>query len=151
MDNYIVGIHAAWRGEQLGFAAFSARANAQQDKIFMEMWRTLAQLELVTGERMAKVLRFHGEHIDNDTPFDQQSEAFQSYLRLSHADVIAYMRGRVASALGRFEELLAIAPKQDMVDVQFLVDHELALITFVEREAAGEPDSLCDVRRLLSY
>ena len=99
---------------------------------------------------MAKVLRSHEEDIDNDTPIDHESEAFQSYLTLSHADVIAYMRMRVASALDRFEELLAIAPKQDLADVQFLVDHEYALITFVEREAAGEPDSLSDVHRLLS-
>lgn len=150
MDNYIAGIHAAWLGEQLGFAAFSARANAESDDNFAEMWRTLAQLEFVTGERMAKVLRSHGEHINDDTRVDQESEAFQSYLSLSHAEVIVYMKDRVASALDRFEELLTIAPKQDLADIQFLVDHELALITFVEKEANGEPDSLSHVRRLLS-
>lgn len=150
MDNYIAGIHAAWLGEQLGLAAFNARANAETDDNSAQMWRTLAQLESATGARMAKVLRSHGEDIDNDTPIDQEGEAFQSYLTLSHADVIAYMRARVARAMDRFEELLAIAPKQDLADVQFLVDHELALITFVEREAAGEPDSLSDVHRLLS-
>jgi len=149
MDDYIAGVHSAWLGEHLGFAAFNARADAEQDEFLSEKWRTLAQLEQVTGERMAKVLRAHGEQIDDEPFIDLESEAFQTYLSLSHTDVMGYMRDRVVAALERFEHMLATAPEYDLEDIQFLVDHELALLTFVDREIAGADDSLADVEKMI--
>ena len=61
------------------------------------------------------------------------------------------MRERVLGALERFEHLLATAPESDLEDIQFLVDHELALLTFVDKEADGDADSLGGVQELLSF
>lgn len=150
MDDYIAGVHSAWLGERLGFAAFSARADAESDAARAEKWRVLAQLEQMTGERMVEVLRAHGEQVDDEPFIDLESEAFQTYMSLSHADVMGYMRERVVNALERFEHMLASAPDCDLEDIQFLVNHELALLTFVDKEALGETDSLVEVQQLLS-
>ena len=66
MEDYIAGVHNAWLGERLGFAAFSSRAEAERDEVLAEKWRLLAKLEQVTGERMAKVLRAHGEEAEEE-------------------------------------------------------------------------------------
>ena len=47
-------------------------------------------------------------------------------------------------AIERFERLLAIAPEEDREVVQILVDHELALKRFAERELAGDPETSLD-------
>ncbi len=44
MDDYIAGIRGAWLGEQLGFAVFMARAEAEQDAALAAKWRSLAEL-----------------------------------------------------------------------------------------------------------
>lgn len=150
MDNYIAGIRSAWLGECLGFAAFTARAEAEQEEVLADKWRILAQLEEVTGQHMASVLKAHGETVDNEPNIDEESEAFQTYLSLPHGEVVSYMRDRVLGALERFEHLLAIAPTSDLEHLHFLIDHELALLTFVDRESSGRGDSLSDARKLLS-
>ena len=150
MDDYVAGVRGAWLGERLGLAAFKAHAEAEQDELLAEKWRLLAQLEQVTGERMAKVLRVHGEPVDEEPVIDRESEAFQIYLSLSHVEVMDYMRERVLGALERFEHLLAATPEADPEDIQFLVDHELALLTFIDMETGGDADSLGDVLELLA-
>ena len=150
MDDYIAGIRSAWLGECLGFAAFMARAEAEQEDVLVYKWRRLAELEQVTGERMASVLRAHGEQVDEEPYVDRESEVFQTYLSLPHIEVMRYMRERVLGALERFEHMLAAAPQADLEDVQFLVDHELALLTFVDKEVSGHGDSLRKVHDLLN-
>ena len=149
MDDYIAGIRGAWLGEQLGFAVFMARAEAEQDAALAAKWRSLAELEQVTGEHMASVLKAHGEMPGEAPLVDWENEAFQTYLSLPHRDVMNYMRGRVISALEDFESLLAAAPEADQESVRFLVDHELALLTFIDQEASGGEDSLAGVQELL--
>ena len=149
MDDYIAGIHSAWLGERLGHAAFMARAEAEHDDSRAEQWQVLARLEEATGDRMINILKSHGEQVDDEPIVDLESEAFQAYLALPHDDVMSYMRDRVISALSRFEHLLAMAPEADLVNVQFLVDHELALLDYVDAELAGGGDSLKSVRAML--
>ena len=61
------------------------------------------------------------------------------------------MKSVVEKAIIHFDQLLAVAPESDVPAVQFLVQHEQALLTFVERELAGKSTaSLDDVRLLLT-
>ena len=46
--------------------------------------------------------------------------------------------------------LLGITPESDLDAVQFLVDHGLALLTFVDREIESSGDSLEQVEALLA-
>jgi hypothetical protein len=140
-DNYLEGIRSAWLGEQFGQAFFNAMANASEDKHMQASWRTLAQLEYVTGNRMATLLESHDEQATTDEIIDISDELLQQYTGVSHFESMTRMQDVIEKAIIRFDHLLAVAPENDVDAVRFLVEHELALQTFVEREIAGDREN----------
>lgn len=149
-DNYIEGIRSAWLGEQLGEAFFKAMADRTDDQSMQAAWQTLAQLEHVTGKRMAAVLESHGESAIAQDSIEIGNDVVEQYAGVPHIDAMTHMKDVVEQALIRFDQLLAVAPESDVPDVQFLVQHEQALLTFVEREIAGDHEgALADVEQLL--
>lgn len=148
-DSYLEGIRGAWLGERYGAALFHGLAERTEDETMRDAWRTLARLEQVTGARMAQLLEQHGERAVADQPAELSEDILARYADSSD-DGMLRLKELVTHAIERFDELLAIAPEDDVPTVQFLVDHELALLTFVDRELAGDRErSLADVHRLL--
>ena len=148
MDDYIAGVKSAWLGEQHGRAAFTALAEAAGDAGTAGKWKTLAQLEQVTGQRMAALLESYGEMPDE--PFIDVEAIVDRFSTESHLEIMADMKKIIGPAIERFDRLLGIAPESDIDAVQFLVDHEVALMTFVDRELEGRADSLAQVEALLA-
>lgn len=140
-DGYLDGVHAAWVGEIQGELFFNTLAKtevgAQREK-----WETLAQLERVTGERMAALLRARDVTPTAPETSGELLAAAQEYARMPFADAVSSMRPILLNAIGRFEALLAQAPPAERATMQFLLDHERALLSFVDREAAGDDASL---------
>ena len=150
-DNYLDGIRSAWLGEQLGEVFFKALADRTEDRSMRSTWQTLAKLENVTGQRMAAVLTAHGEAATTDEAIEVGDEIVNRYAAASHLDSMLRMKDVVEKAIIHFDQLLAVAPDADVPSVQFLVHHEQALLTFVEREIAGNHDhALEDVQKLLT-
>ena len=148
MDDYIAGIKSAWLGEQFGQAVFAALAEAASDSGMADRWRTLARLEEMTGQRMVAVLELYGETTGSE--FIDVEAILQRYSGSSHLEIMTNMKERVVAAIERFDRLLGIAPESDLDAVQFLVDHEPALLSFVDREIEGSGDSLQQVEALLA-
>ncbi len=149
-DNYIEGIRSAWLGEQFGRAFFLEMKKATDDAAWQDKWQTLAQLEEMTGQRMADLLASHGESATTDIPVEVSPEIMEQYIGVPMQDVMTQFKVRVEQALLRFDHLLAVAPDEDIPAVQFLVDHELALLDFVDAELTGrQGESLDHVNRLL--
>ena len=149
-DSYLEGIRGAWLGEQFGEAFFKALADRTEDEPMRSTWRTLAKLENVTGQRMAAVLEAHGETAVTDEVIEVGDEILSQYTDASHLNAMERMKDVVEKAIIRFDQLLAVAPESDVPSVQFLVHHEQALLTFVEREIVGDQArALEDVEKLL--
>ncbi len=149
-DNYLDGIRSAWLGELFGQAFFKAMANASDDERMQVTWKTLAKLEYVTGNRMATLLESNGEKAATDQIIDISDELLRQYTDVSHFESMTRMQDVIEKAIIRFDQLLAVAPENDVNAVRFLVEHELALQTFVEREIAGHTEnSLEEVIRFL--
>lgn len=149
-DNYIDGIRSAWLGEQFGEVFFKALADRTEDESMRSTWQTLAKLENVTGKRMATLLESHGEAAVTDEIVDVGDDILSQYTAASHFDSMMRMKDVVEKAIVRFDQLLAVAPEPDVPSVQFLVHHEQALLTFVDREIAGDhARALEDVEKLL--
>ena len=149
-DSYLEGIHSAWLGEQFGEVFFAALAERTDDAAMRSKWQRLAQLENVTGKRMAAVLESYGQ---SPTAGDIEvgDDVLSRYTDVSHHDAMLGMKDIVDRAIIHFDQLLAVAPDEDVPAVQFLVQHEQALQTFVEREISGDAaNSLEDVDRLLT-
>lgn len=149
-DSYIDGIRSAWLGEQFGEVFFRALAERTEDESMRAAWQTLAKLENVTGKRMAAVLEAHGEAAATDEAIEIGSEILDDYSGASHLDAMKKLKDVVEKAIIHFDQLLAVAPEPDVPLVQFLVQHEQALLTFVDREIAGDhAHALEDVEKLL--
>ena len=147
---YGQGVHAAWVGEIQGEAFFNALADAEAGDR-REKWLTLATLEQVTGERMAAVLRERGVHPKAPAESGRLLDAAEQYAKMPFSQAVASMRPILVDAIGRFEALLAQAPEAERESMRFLVDHERALLRFVDLEAEGAGDeSLEAVRGLIA-
>ncbi len=137
-DSYLDGIRSAWLGELFGEVFFNAMADRTQDEAMRTKWQTLAQLEHVTGNRMAALLESHGESAVVQDPVEVSEEVMTRYTNATHLDSMLNMKDVVEKAIIHFDQLLAVAPDEDVPAVRFLVDHEQALLSFVDCEIAGD-------------
>lgn len=149
-SNYVQGIKSAWFGELFGQAFFAAMADHPSQIHMQQAWRTLENLEKQTAERMAALLSAHGEKAEANEVIEITDELISQYTSVSRVESMNRLRIRLESAISRFDQLLAIAPETDITDVRFLVDHEQALLSFVDRELAGDHENaLAEVINLL--
>ena len=148
-DDYERSVHAAWVGELQGKAFFDALARAASGEE-REKWQTLAELERVTGERLATLLRARNVDLSPPEGAGELLAAAERYAEQSFADAVSTMRPVLIAAIERFESLFSQAPEAERETMQFLVDHERALLRFVDLEVSGEGDrSLAATRALI--
>jgi len=83
-DSYLQGIRSAWLGELFGEAFFKAMAERTEDSAMRVKWHTLAQLEHVTGKRMAELLESHGEEATASDDIAVKEEVLSRYADASH-------------------------------------------------------------------
>ena len=156
--SYQDGIYQAWVGELQGEMFFERKAQAAAEESRGEerseecrKWKELAELERVTGRRMAALLESKQVELAAPEMSGQLLAFVDTFAQMPHAEAIAALRPILVAAIERFEALLAQAPDADRQAVQFLVDHEKALLTFVELEEAGHTDASLDATRTLTH
>ena len=147
-NSYEDGVHAAWVGEIQGELFFNALAEAETGAQ-REKWETLAALERVTGKRMAAVLRARNVDLAAPEASGQLLAAVQEYAKQPFSEAVSAMRPILLDAIGKFEALLEQAPTAERSAMQFLVDHERAILRFVDLEAAGQGEASLDAARTL--
>lgn len=145
---YVDGIHEAWVGELQGEAFFAHLAQEAAGEEGAK-WETLAELERVTGRRMASLLTARNVSLDAPPASGELLQAAHAYAQMPFAKAVSAMRPILTTAIARFEALLAQAPAAEQEAVRFLVDHEQALLTFVELEEAGDGAASLDAAREL--
>ena len=148
LNGYEDGVHAAWVGEIQGELFFNALAEAETGTQ-REKWETLAVLERVTGKRIAAVLRARDVDLAAPEASGQLLAAVQEYAKQPFSDAVSAMRPILLDAIGKFEALLAQAPSTERSAMQFLVDHERAILRFVDLEAAGQGEASLAAARVL--
>ncbi|MCY3810701.1 MAG: hypothetical protein OXH15_02785 [Gammaproteobacteria bacterium] len=142
-DAYRDGIHEAWQGELWGQAFFERLAAATDDADRRAKWLVLAELEEATGNRLAPLIADAEEPPAPDA-YRPLESAVAAYGALPWHVAMERMMTILDPAIVRFQELLAQAPAEERDTVQILVDHEVALKRFAERELAGEADASLD-------
>ena len=140
---YREGIRSAWQGEQWGKAFFERLAQATEDTGHRAKWQVLAELEEATGTRLAPL-------VDDRTAVSLDEEIrpldapVVAYSQLPWPEAMQQMMTVLDPAIERFRELLAMAPEADNETLQILLDHEVALKQFAERELAGDSQASLD-------
>ncbi|MCY4011549.1 MAG: hypothetical protein OXG82_02410 [Gammaproteobacteria bacterium] len=148
-DAYRDGIRQAWQGERWGKAFFERLAAATEDAGQRSKWQVLAELEEVTGNRLAPLVADAEESPSADA-YRPLESAVSAYAALPWGVAMERMMTILDPAIERFRELLAQAPAQERDTVQILLDHEIALKRFAERELSGDADaSLEPVRAVI--
>ena len=142
-DTYRAGIREAWQGELWGKAFFERLAAATDDAGHRAKWQVLAELEEATGSRLAPLVADAEEPPTADA-YRPLESAVAAYAALPWGVAMARMMTILDPAIERFRELLARAPAEERDTVRILVDHEVALKLFAERELAGEADTSLD-------
>ena len=142
-SEYRDGILLAWQGEQWGKAFFERIAQATEDAGQRAKWEVLAELEEATGNRLLPLLDPDAERPSAEG-YRALDAAVDTYAKLSWTEALEQMVPVLDPAIERFEKLLAMAPNEDRETVQILVDHEVALKRFAERELAGDPQTSLD-------
>ena len=137
-DSYLEGVRSAWLGELFGEVFFKALAERSDDPSMSAKWQRLAELENVTGKKMAALLESHGEAAVTEEAIEVGDDILGRYTDTSHHESMMHMKDVIENAIARFDQLLATAPESDIPAVQFLVRHEQALLTFIECEMAGD-------------
>lgn len=147
-SEYRDGILQAWQGEQWGKAFFDQLAERTVDAGHRAKWQVLGQLEEATGNALTPLV---GDSAEPDPEgYRQVDTAVAAYSKLPWAEAMEQMMTLLDPVIERLERLLAMAPAEDREAVQILVDHELALKRFAERELAGDPEtSLEPVRAVI--
>ena len=99
---------------------------------------------------MADLLATYGETVNEDEPISLGDDIIAQYADVPHAEAMQQMRDLVETAIVHFDQLLAVAPEDDVPAVHFLVQHEQALLEFVDVELAEDGrDSLRATQALL--
>ena len=142
-SEYRDGILLAWQGEQWGKAFFERIAQATEDAGQRTKWEVLAELEEATGNRLLPLLDPDAERPSAEG-YRALDAAVDTYAKLSWTEALEQMVPVLDPAIERFEKLLEMAPNEDRETVQILVDHEVALKRFAERELAGDPRTSLD-------
>ena len=93
---------------------------------------------------MATLLAAYGEEAYTDDAIEVADDVLGRYTSTSHVNSMQRMKDVVEQAIVRFDQLLAVAPETDVEAVQFLVNHEVALLSFVEHELDGDPAHALD-------
>lgn len=149
---YIRGVYEAWKGEVMGEAFFSELAQIDEKTSMASKWKTLAELERVTGQVLAPLVRRYGilpePSADMKTQGEQQARGVST---MPYDEFMASMEPYIEEAVSRYQALRDDALSEDTSAIQYLVDHEEALLHFVrvERSETGE-DSMRDVRDVIA-
>ncbi len=144
MSEYIDKVIDAWVGELGGEAFFNTVADNTEDEIHKKAWLRLAQLEKTTGARLFELLESKGVEFSAPDDLDPQREFGVTFAKMGLAEAAEGMRTVVEDAVRAYETLLERAPDEDKEVIQFLVDHEVALLHFVNEVSRGSPETALD-------
>ncbi len=145
-------LYDAYQGEVTGQAFCEALAETAPNQAASVKWRALAQLEAATKNRLRPFVVAMGQEASADPKRIEEGEVLaQRYAGMDWATQMESMLPVLRRALAAFEE----RERESEASEEYgkvsaaLTAHERALLSFVERELAGEPDSLAAVEAIL--
>ena len=151
-STYIRGVYEAWKGEVFGEVFFTELAQLDKEASMEPKWNTLAELERVTAGVLLPLVRRYG--LPMKPPAEERTRGEQEAKRFStmpHEEFMAYLEPYLEEVVAKYQTLRDDAPSTDATPMQFLVDHEEALLRFVQIERGGTgEDSLQEVKDVVA-
>jgi hypothetical protein len=122
-----------------GEAVCLARAEASDDPGRREKWLLLAELETRTKSAVMHFLRANGIAVEEKAEKRREGEArARASASLPWSDLMARMQPRLQDYVGELRQFVSASPPAQKEIAARLLEHEEALLAFVERELAGD-------------
>jgi len=128
------------------FAALADKLTAPEQKAKIAM---LAEIETNTAKAMKPLLHKYALTPRDAEALHANGRKEAEGMPPDWADLIDHMRDTFPAYITAFERLEAMAPPEDLPALRVATEHEFAAVAFLEREAAGDPDSTAPLRRFL--
>ena len=136
---YLESVQNAWTGEVYGGALFRAAAANTDHADHRAKWLRLADLEDVTRDVLGVVLARHG--MAPEAPPDASERGLEIGRRMASqtwSDALGQFQPITGPAIDRFRQIRQACPDEDVSAIEFLIDHEVVLQEFADRELAGD-------------
>jgi dimethylamine/trimethylamine dehydrogenase len=148
-DSYHARLRLAYEEEVETEAYFATLAALAPHADQTAKLRLLAEIEAQTARVVAPLLARHGLTPRDDAELAAAGEAAATAARPAWADLIAGMLRTYPGYVTYFAGIEADGPPEDRAALALLTEHERAALAFLEREAAGHPDSAEPMRAYL--
>ena len=132
-----------------GEAFFAAISDSCADPVHKDKMRMLKEVERCTAKVMRPLLAKY-DLVPSDTG-DLQAKGRDQARGMPEdwSALIAEMHGVTPGYVADFERLEAMAPPEDLPVLRATTAHEVAILAFLEREAAGDPESIAPLRKFI--
>ena len=128
------------------FAALADHLTAPEHKAKMAM---LAEIEGYTAKAMQPLLEKYALKPRATDMLHANGRRQAEDLPRDWPGLINHMRETFPAYITAFERLEAMAPPEDLPALRVATAHEIAAVSFLEREAEGDPDSIAPLREFL--
>jgi hypothetical protein len=141
-----------YQGEVLGEALFSRMLALAAESRRRFQFGVMLQYESETKIRLRPFLARLGlPLVENEAQRAAGIELGTRYAALAWPDFVAEFHSAITRVIARYQYIERLGPEADQPMLRFMVDHERAFMSFLEKERAGEPDSLNHMQRLLRH
>ena len=148
-DEYLVTLLRKFEEEIMGEAYFYGLAERFPEPHQREKMIYLARVERHAAEAVRPLLEKYNLEARPDRDLHEIGEKdIEKSYGLGWNGYVDYMVERFPEYMPEFKTLEAMAPNEDLVELQILTEHEVAAIEFANLEKAGDLNS---TRPLLAY
>ena len=149
--DYPACVNELYQSEVLGEKAFLALVNIAKNAREKYHIATVLQLETETKARLRPFMLKHGIDLVEEEDSDLVGGIVAAYQGNSWLDFLAGLTPLVDQFVSRFKEIAAAGPAEDQEVLQSMIIHEAAFVSWIEKEIAGEEDSLDAIISQLQY
>lgn len=151
-DAYRLGVMELYQGEVLGEGLFSRMLALASDPQRRFQLSVMLQYESETKVRLRPFLARLGLPLIEDESKRAEGIALGTrYAAMAWPEFVADFHAAIARVIARYQHIEQLGPDADKPMLRFMVDHERAFMSFLEKERAAEPDSLDRMLRLLQH
>ncbi len=148
-DEYQATLLRYFEEEIMGEGYFYGLAEKFPEQHQRQKMIYLARVERYAAESVKPLLKKYNLEARSDCDLHEIGKKdIEKSVSMGWNGFVGYMVERFPEYMPEFKGLEAMAPNEDLVELQILTEHEVAAIEFAKLEKVGDPNS---IRPLLAY
>lgn len=134
-----------FEGEVYGEAMLCSLVAAAKDERHYWMFANILQLETETKARLRPVLVRHGLDLTEQSPkLALVGQATDLYRSMPWSEFAAGAASQIGDSCVEYQQMVDLGPESEQPVLRYMVEHERAIHTFFQMEAAGRQEGSLD-------